>query len=83
MHSVLSKTKYQHLSGTRCAMDVVEIPSHVFEYFAWDADALKLISEHRSTGEALPVRAGRAVALERHGVQRRHSPPRDGAAAAP
>ena len=54
MHSVLSKTKYQHLSGTRCAMDVVEIPSHVFEYFAWDADALKVISEHRSTGEALP-----------------------------
>ena len=54
VHSVLSKTKYQHLSGTRCASDLVEVPSHVFEYFAWDADALRLLSSHRTSGEKIP-----------------------------
>jgi intermediate peptidase len=54
VHSVLSTTKYQHLSGTRCASDLVEVPSHVFEYFAWDADALKLLSGHVTTGESIP-----------------------------
>ena len=54
MHSVLSRTEYQHLSGTRCAADLVEVPSHVFEYFAWDADAVKLLSAHRVTGDPMP-----------------------------
>ena len=54
MHSVLSRTQYQHLSGTRCAADLVEVPSHVFEYFAWDADAIALLSAHRVTGDPLP-----------------------------
>jgi intermediate peptidase len=54
MHSVLSRTEYQHLSGTRCAADLVEVPSHVFEYFAWDPDAVKLLSAHRVTGDPMP-----------------------------
>jgi intermediate peptidase len=54
MHSVLSRTEYQHLSGTRCAADLVEVPSHVFEYFAWDPDAVKLLSKHRVTGDPMP-----------------------------
>lgn len=54
MHSVLSDTEYQHLSGTRCAMDLVEVPSHLFEYFAWDPGALSLISGHRTTGDPMP-----------------------------
>lgn len=55
MHSVLSRTKYQHLSGTRCAADLVEVPSHVFEYFAWDEDAISLLSAHRVTGDSMPA----------------------------
>ena len=54
MHSVLSRTRYQHLSGTRCAADLVEAPSHVFEYFAWDPACLRAIAKHRVTGEAMP-----------------------------
>lgn len=54
MHSVLSRTRYQHLSGTRCAADLVEVPSHVFEYFAWDPACLRAIAKHRVTGEAMP-----------------------------
>ena len=54
MHSALSETKYQHLSGTRCAADLVEVPSHLFEYFAWDPDALRILSRERTTGEPMP-----------------------------
>jgi intermediate peptidase len=54
MHSILSRTEYQHLSGTRCAADLVEVPSHVFEYFAWDPDAMRVLSAHRTTGEPMP-----------------------------
>jgi mitochondrial intermediate peptidase len=55
MHSVLSDTEFQHLSGTRGAMDYVEVPSHVFEYFAWDANALQYLGRHYKTGEAMPT----------------------------
>lgn len=32
LHSVLSRTKFQMLSGTRCALDLAEIPSSLFEF---------------------------------------------------
>jgi len=54
MHSVLSDTEFQHLSGTRAPMDIVEVPSHVFEHFAWDPSALKLLGRHHSTGDHIP-----------------------------
>ena len=34
LHSLLSRTQYQHLSGTRGPLDVVEVPSHVTERWA-------------------------------------------------
>ena len=55
MHSVLSDTEFQHLSGTRGAMDYVEVPSHVFEYFAWDSNALHFLGRHYQTGEVMPA----------------------------
>ena len=33
LHSLLSHTRYQHLNGTRCPLDFVELPSHLFEYW--------------------------------------------------
>jgi intermediate peptidase len=32
LHSLLSRTEYQHFSGTRVALDVAETPSNLFEY---------------------------------------------------
>lgn len=46
MHSVLSRTELQHLSGTRGPQDIIEVPSHVFERFANDRRALSLMIEH-------------------------------------
>jgi intermediate peptidase len=52
-HSLLSRTTYQHLSGTRGAIDYVEIPSHLFENFAWDHSFLKRFAVDLSTGDVI------------------------------
>ncbi|KAJ1455637.1 hypothetical protein M885DRAFT_519301 [Pelagophyceae sp. CCMP2097] len=40
LHSLLSRSTSQHLSGTRGATDIVEVPSTLFEAFAWHAPTL-------------------------------------------
>ena len=54
LHSLLSRTKFQHLSGTRAAMDFVETPSHLMEYFVWNEEFLNIIGRHYITGEPIP-----------------------------
>jgi mitochondrial intermediate peptidase len=56
LHSLLSRTKFQHMSGTRAAMDFVETPSHLLENFAWDPQFLELVSRHHVSGEPMPER---------------------------
>lgn len=52
LQSLLSRTRFQHLAGTRSALDWVETPAHVFEYFVWEPQVI-LSSDSRHTHELI------------------------------
>ncbi|XP_039122984.1 mitochondrial intermediate peptidase, mitochondrial isoform X2 [Dioscorea cayenensis subsp. rotundata] len=54
LHSLLSRTDYQHFSGTRVLLDFAETPSNLFEYYARDYRVLKTFARHYVTGDAIP-----------------------------
>lgn len=55
LHSLLSTTKLQHVSGTRTYLDFVETPSTLFENFAFDGRVLPLWAINPKTGPSLPA----------------------------
>ncbi len=54
LHQLLTKSPLAAYAGTSVARDFVEVPSQLFENWAWDYSILKEFAFHHQTGEVLP-----------------------------
>jgi thimet oligopeptidase len=54
VHHLLTTSPVYYFAGTNTAIDFVEVPSQLFENWAWDYESLKLFARHYQTGETLP-----------------------------
>ncbi|MEO5765128.1 MAG: M3 family metallopeptidase, partial [Casimicrobiaceae bacterium] len=55
LHGMLSQVTYERLAGTSVLQDFVELPSQIFEHWAFEPEVLKRHALHHDTGAALPA----------------------------
>jgi peptidyl-dipeptidase Dcp len=54
LHGLLSQVTYERLSGTHVLRDFVELPSQLFEHWAFEPEVLKRHALHHATNEPIP-----------------------------
>lgn len=54
LHGMLSDATYERLAGTQVLRDFVELPSQLFEHWAFEPEVLRRHARHVVTGEPIP-----------------------------
>ncbi len=53
MHQLMTKSSISMFAGTNVLQDFVEVPSQLFEHWAWDRTSLKSFAKHWQTQETI------------------------------
>jgi thimet oligopeptidase len=54
MHDILTKAPYSEQAGTNVVRDFVEVPSQLFEHWAWEYESLEKFARHYKDDSPLP-----------------------------
>ncbi len=55
LHHLFSTHRFHGFAGIACEWDFVEVPSQLYEEWAWSAGVLQQFATHHETGEPIPV----------------------------